>query len=99
MQMLMVILKSVYMNRDKVNTRVHSTALIAYMAFLGNLAGLYQSMMYLIMKMFNLEVVTNTFYFYIILFSLSCSLIYNMGITISQKTQMLLKIKLLFIAS
>ena len=38
------------------------------------------------------------FYFYI-LFSLSCLLIYNMVITISHKTQMLLKIKLLLIAS
>ena len=84
MQMLMVILKSVYMNKEKVNTRFHSTALIAYITFSENLAALYQTTMYLMMKMFNLEVVRNTFLF-----------IYN----ISHKSQMLLKIKLLFIAT
>ena len=84
MQILMVILKSVYMNKEKVNTRFHSTALIAYITFSENLAALYQTTMYLMMKMFNLEVVRNTFLF-----------IYN----ISHKSQMLLKIKLLFIAT
>ena len=85
------------MSKEKVNTHFHSTALIAYITFSENVAGLYQTMMYLMMKMFNLEVVRNTFLF--TLFSLSCSLIYNMGITISDKTQMLLKIKLLVIAT
>ena len=85
MQILKVILKSVYMNKEKVNTRFHSTALIAYTTFSENLAGLYQTMMYLMMKMFK-EVVRNTFLFGIILYSLSCSLIYNMGINISHKT-------------
>ena len=61
-QMLMVILKSVYMNKEKVNTHFHSTALIAYITFLENLAGLYQTMMYLMTKMFE-EVVRNTFLF------------------------------------
>ena len=62
MQMLMIILKSIYMNKEKVNTHFHSTALIAYIAFLENLAGLDQTM-YLMMKMFNLEVVKNIFIF------------------------------------
>ena len=84
------------MNTEKVNTHSHSTALIAYITFSENVAGLYQTMMNLMM-MFNLEVVRNTFLF--TLFSLSCSLIYNMEITISGKTQMLLKIKLLVIAT
>ena len=48
------------MNKEKVNTRFHSTALIAYITFLENLAGLYQTMMYLMTKMFE-EVVRNTF--------------------------------------
>ena len=60
MQMLMVILKSIYMNKEKVNTCFHSTALIAYITFSENLAGLYQTM-YLMMKMFNVEVARNTF--------------------------------------
>ena len=85
------------MSKEKVNTHFHSTALIAYITFSENVAGLYQTMMCLMMKMFNLEVERNTFLF--TLFSLSCSLIYNMGITISDKTQMLLKIKLLVIAT
>ena len=67
--MLMVILKSVYMNKEKVNTRFHSKVLIAYITFSENLAGLYQTMMYLIMKMFNLEVVRNTFLFIYVIFS------------------------------
>ena len=61
-QMLMVILKSVYMNKEKVNTRFYSTALIAYITFSENLAGFYQTMMYLMTKMFK-EVVRNTFLF------------------------------------
>ena len=69
MQMLMIILKSIYMNKEKVNTHFHSTALIAYIAFLDNLAGLDQTM-YLMMKMFNLDVVKNTFLFLYIIFSL-----------------------------
>ena len=70
MQILKVILKSVYMNKEKVNTRFHSTALIAYITFSENLAGLYQTMMYLMTKMFK-EVVRNTFLFiYNIIFSL-----------------------------
>ena len=60
-QMLMLILKSVYMNKEKVNTGFHSTALIAYITFSENVAGLYQTIMYLMMKMFNVEVVRNTF--------------------------------------
>ena len=67
------------------HTRFHSTALIAYITFSENLAGLYQTMMYLMTKMFK-EVVRNTFYLYIISYSLSCLLIYNMGINISHKT-------------
>ena len=59
--MLIVILKSVYMNKEKVNIRFLSTALIAYMTFSENLAGLCQTMMYLMMKMFHLEVIRNTF--------------------------------------
>ena len=70
-QMLMAILKSVYMNKEKVNIRFHSTALIAYMTFSENSTGLYQTVMHLMMKMFNLEVVRNTFLFiYNIIFSL-----------------------------
>ena len=69
------------MNKEKVNICFHSTALIAYMKFSENVSGLYQTMIYLIMKIFNLEVVRK--------------LIYNVGITISHKTHMLFKIKLL----
>ena len=39
------------------HTRFHTTALIAYITFSENLTGLYQTMMYLMMKIFNLEVV------------------------------------------
>ena len=56
--------------RLKVNKCFPSTALIAYIAFSENLAGLFQTMMYLMMKMFDLEVVRKTFLFlYIIIFS------------------------------
>ena len=47
MQMLMIILKSIYMNKEKVNTHFHSTALITYITSSEILAGLYQTMMYI----------------------------------------------------
>ena len=59
--MLIVVLNSVYMNKEKVNIRFHSTALIPYMTFSEDSADPYQAMMYLMMKMFNLEVVRNKF--------------------------------------
>ena len=67
---LMVILKFVYTNKEKVDIRFHSTALIAYMTSSENSAGLYQTMMYLMTNMFHLEVVRNTFlHIYNIIFS------------------------------
>ena len=69
-QMLMTILKFVYMNKETVNTRFHSTAMTAYITFSENLAGLYQTMMDPMMMMFNLEVVRKIFLFiYNIIFS------------------------------
>ena len=56
-------LKFVYMNKEKVNTRFHSTAMTAYITFSENLAGLYQTMMDPMMMMFNLEVVRKIFLF------------------------------------
>ena len=49
------------MNKEMVNIRFYSTALISYMTYSENLASLYQTMMCLMTKMFNLEVVRDTF--------------------------------------
>ena len=48
-----LILEFVYMNKEKVNIRFHLPELKAYMTFSENSAGLYQIVIYLMIKMFS----------------------------------------------